>query len=143
MRLKPVRKGTLLVINDTYNANPGSMESAIKTFSVLPTDGRKVVVLGDMLELGETSKALHEQVGRQLSCGKFDLVAAVGARARDYLEGARQHGLGRRRLISFADTKEAVVNLPSMLEPRDSILVKGSRKMELEKLVEAVLEKGI
>lgn len=143
MRLKPVRKGSLLVINDTYNANPGSMESAIKTFSVLPTEGRKVVVLGDMLELGDASRDLHEQVGRQLSCGEFHLVAAVGVRAQDYLEGAKQHGISKGRLVSFTDTKEAVESLPPMLKPQDSVLVKGSRKMELEKLVDAVLERGI
>jgi UDP-N-acetylmuramoyl-tripeptide--D-alanyl-D-alanine ligase len=139
MRLKPIRKGDLLVLNDTYNANPGSMESAIKTFSVLPAEGRKVVVLGDMLELGEQTTTLHEKVGEQLSCGDFDLVVGVGTRAPDYLAGARKRGIPAGNLISFSDTDEALQSLPGMINPKDSILVKGSRRMGLEKIVDAVL----
>lgn len=143
MRLKPVRSGSLLVINDAYNANPGSMESAIKTFSVLPSEGRKIMVLGDMLELGAQSKDLHQKVGQELSCGDFDLVVAVGSRARDYLKGAQQHGVPKDRLLSFKSTGDALKSVPAMLAPNDSILIKGSRKMGLEKLVEAVVASGI
>ena len=143
MRLKPISKGSLLVINDAYNANPGSMESAIKTFSVLPRRGRKVVVLGDMLELGEQSPNLHQQVGEQLSCGDFDLVCTVGTLADDYIVGARRRGVPAKRLHSFGDTKEAVDVLPGMLARDDSVLIKGSRKMGLERIVEAVLAAGI
>jgi UDP-N-acetylmuramoyl-tripeptide--D-alanyl-D-alanine ligase len=139
MRLKPIRKGELLVLNDTYNANPGSMESAIKTFSVLPVEGRKVVVLGDMLELGEQTTMLHEKVGEQLSCGDFDLVVGVGVRAPDYLAGAKKRGIPVRNMISFSNTDEALESLPGMINPKDSILVKGSRRMGLEKIVDAVL----
>jgi len=139
MRLKPMRNGSLLVLNDTYNANPGSMKSAIKTFSVLPAEGRKIVVLGDMLELGEQSGALHEKVGEHLSCGNFDLVVGVGKQATDYLTGARKHGVPSESLISFASTEEALGILPGMLAPKDSVLVKGSRKMGLERIVDAVL----
>jgi UDP-N-acetylmuramoyl-tripeptide--D-alanyl-D-alanine ligase len=143
MRLKPIQKGSLLVINDAYNANPGSMESAIKTFSVLPKRGRKVVVLGDMLELGDQAPVLHRQVGEQLSCGDFDLVIAVGALADDYIVGARKRGVPEQRLLSFEDTKDAVGVLPGMLVRDDSVLIKGSRKMGLESIVEAVLAAGI
>ncbi len=140
MRLKPVRHGSLLVINDTYNANPGSMESAIKTFSVLPGTGRKVVVLGDMLELGEQSDHLHKEVGGHLSCGDFDLVVAVGKRARGFLSGAEERGFEQERFVFFEDTDEAVDRFPGMLNRNDSMLIKGSRQMELERLVDAVLE---
>jgi UDP-N-acetylmuramoyl-tripeptide--D-alanyl-D-alanine ligase len=143
MRLKPIRKGSLLVINDTYNANPGSMESAIKTFSVLPAKGRKVVVLGDMLELGDQSRTLHRKVGEQLSCGDFDLVVGVGASAGDYLAGATERGIPREKTVSFQDTKRARTQLPGLLEPSDSILVKGSRRMGLDSVVKAVLATGI
>lgn len=139
MRLKPIRQGSLLVLNDTYNANPGSMESAIKTFSVLPAEGRKIVVLGDMLELGDESSALHEQVGEHLSCGAFDLVVGVGERATDYLAGAQKRGVPAGNLMSFSNTDDARDSLPGMLAPKDSILVKGSRLMGLERLVDAVL----
>ncbi|MBU0753548.1 MAG: UDP-N-acetylmuramoyl-tripeptide--D-alanyl-D-alanine ligase [Planctomycetes bacterium] len=140
MRLKPMRKGSLMVFNDTYNANPGSMESAIKTFSVLPAEGRKIVVLGDMLELGEQSGSLHKKVGKHLSCGNFDLVVGVGDKATDYLVGAKQHGVPSKNLISFPNTDDALSSLPGLLAPMDSVLVKGSRKMGLERIVDAVLE---
>lgn len=143
MRLKPIRKGSLLVIDDAYNANPGSMDSAIKTFSVLPVKGRKVVVLGDMMELGKDSRALHRQVGGQLSCGQFDLVAAVGEQSQEYIAGAMEHGLSKKGLITFSSTQEAIQELPGMLKAQDSILVKGSRKMGLEKLIESVLATDI
>ena len=143
MRLKPQRMGSLLVLNDAYNANPGSMESAIKTFSVLPPQGRKVVVLGDMLELADESETLHRKVGEQLGCGQFDLVVAVGSRALGYLDGARRCGIESGRLVSFSSTKEAVERLPDLLAPEDSILVKGSRKMELERIVDVCLKSGI
>ena len=143
MRLVPILKGSLLVINDTYNANPGSMESAIKTFSVLPRRGRKVVILGDMLELADDSETLHRQVGEQLSCGDFDLVVAVGVRARNYLVGASRCGVPDDRLVSFKTTEEAKGALPELLVREDSVLIKGSRKMGLEKIVEAVLATNI
>jgi UDP-N-acetylmuramoyl-tripeptide--D-alanyl-D-alanine ligase len=142
MRLKPIQKGSLLVVNDTYNANPGSMESAIKTFSVLPAEGRKVVVLGDMLELAEESPRLHRKVGEQLSCGDFDLVVAVGEEAREYLVGAGRCGIPEERLISYENTDSALQTFPDLITPQDSILVKGSRKMGLERLVDAVLAVG-
>jgi UDP-N-acetylmuramoyl-tripeptide--D-alanyl-D-alanine ligase len=143
MRLKPIQQGSLFVVNDAYNANPGSMESAIKTFSVLPAQGRKVVVLGDMLELADQSPSLHRKVGEQLSCGDFDLVVAVGDRAREYLVGAGRCGVPEEKLVSFEDTDKAMETFPDLITPKDSILVKGSRKMGLERLVEAVLAAGI
>jgi len=128
MRLKPMRKGSLLVLNDTYNANPGSMESAIKTFSVLPARGRKVVVLGDMLELGEQAMNLHEKVGELAPC---------------YLAGAKKRESVSSRMVAFTNTAEALRALPGMLKADDSILVKGSRRMGLEKLVDACLASGL
>lgn len=136
MRLKPVKAGGLFILNDTYNANPASVVSALKTFSVLPVEGRRIVVLGDMMELGEQTGKLHRQTGRELSCGAFDLIAAVGERADDYLEGASQVGIEPERLLRFRDTGEAVAAIPRLVSQGDAILVKGSRGMELEKLVD-------
>ena len=139
MRLKPIRKGTLLVIDDAYNANPGSMASAIKTFSVLPVPGRKVVILGDMLELGERSALLHRRVGEQLSCGEFDRVIAVGGKAREYLLGAADRGVPEEKLLWFEDAAAAADRMPGLLEKDDAVLIKGSRKMGLERIVTAIL----
>ena len=140
MRLKPLKAGGCFILNDTYNANPASVVSALKTFAVLPVTGRRIVVLGDMMELGEQSKELHCQMGRELSCGSFDVIAAVGERAGDYIDGATQVGIEPGKLHLFPDTDEAMAAIPRLVEKGDAVLVKGSRGMELEKLVDRIVD---
>jgi len=139
MRLKKHRRGARLVIDDAYNANPGSMRAAFQTFASLSLPGRKVLVLGDMLELGERSAELHAEVGAELSCGSFDLVAAVGEQAVHILQGARQCGLREDQLIHYGSAEQCADELPDRLLPDDTVLVKGSRAMGLEQVVQAAL----
>lgn len=139
MRLKKHVRGRRLVIDDTYNANPGSMTAAAKTFAALAVSGRKVLVLGDMLELGDGSAALHREVGRGLSCGEFDLIAAVGDLAPCILDGARESGIREEALVHYPTTEACARDLPGRLLPDDAVLVKGSRRMSLERVVERVL----
>ncbi len=139
MRLKKHRVGERLVIDDAYNANPGSMKAAIKTFAALALKGRKVLVLGDMLELGAEAERLHREVGAHLSCGSFDLVAAVGAQAAHVLAGALEHGLTSDQLLHYEDAEQCARDLPARLRPDDAVLVKGSRAMGLERVVAAVV----
>lgn len=139
MRLKKRRRGRRLVIDDAYNANPGSTLAAVKTFAALEVPGRKILVLGDMLELGQAARAMHEDVGRGLSCGSFDLVAAVGEHARDILAGARECGYAEKQLLAFDDTDTCARDLPAHLREDDAVLVKGSRRMGLERVVERIL----
>ncbi|MFH0945213.1 MAG: UDP-N-acetylmuramoyl-tripeptide--D-alanyl-D-alanine ligase [Planctomycetota bacterium] len=139
MRLKKHRRGSRLVIDDAYNANPGSMRAAFKTFASLALPGRKVLVLGDMLELGPRSAELHAEVGTELSCGSFDLVVVVGALAAHFLEGAVRHGLSEERMLRFRNAEECARSLPSHLLPDDAVLIKGSRAVGLEQVVQAAL----
>ncbi|MBI4881513.1 MAG: UDP-N-acetylmuramoyl-tripeptide--D-alanyl-D-alanine ligase [Planctomycetes bacterium] len=139
MRLKKHRVGERLVIDDAYNANPGSMKAAIKTFAALDLKGRKVLVLGDMLELGAETERLHREVGASLSCGSFDLVAAVGAQAAHLVAGALEHGLTPAQLLQYEDAEQCARDLLPRLCPDDAVLVKGSRAMGLERVVAALV----
>lgn len=138
MRMKKQRIGDWLVIDDAYNANPGSMKAAIKTLASLSITGRRIIVLGDMLELGDASEELHRDVGRSLACGHFDLVAGVGTKAQAILDGALERGLREEQLLRYADTEHCALDLPARLEPHDTILIKGSRRMALERVVKAL-----
>ena len=139
MRLTRHRRGEQLVIDDAYNANPGSMKAAIKTFASLTAPGRKILVLGDMLELGDQSERLHQEVGAALSCGEFDLVCVVGAQAPSILEGAARHGLEEKKTLRYENAARCAAELPALLRDDDAVLLKASRAIGLEKVVDAVL----
>ncbi len=138
MRLELMEVGGWRVINDAYNANPSSMEAALRTFSKLKVPGRKVVVLGNMLELGASSEAMHRSVGGMAAAWKFDLLVAVG---REMKVAADVAAIAGCRTVHFADTAVACAGIAELLEPGDTLLLKGSRGMALEALLEA-LKKG-
>jgi UDP-N-acetylmuramoyl-tripeptide--D-alanyl-D-alanine ligase len=138
MRLQPKRAGSLLILDDAWNANPGSVAAALGTFADLPAPGRKIVVLGDMLELGEGADELHRKAGRELARGDFALVAVVGSHAAETIAGAEEAGASPDRLRRFDTTGDVVAAIPALVAEGDSILVKGSRGMELEKVVKAL-----
>ncbi|WIM05391.1 MAG: UDP-N-acetylmuramoyl-L-alanyl-D-glutamate--2,6-diaminopimelate ligase [Candidatus Nitricoxidivorans perseverans] len=124
-------KGTL-VIDDTYNANPDSMRAAIDVLSEVP--GRRIFVMGDMGEVGERAGQFHDEVGGHAKSRGVDLLFALGpmseAAARNFGEGARH----------FRRVEELVEALKKALEPGTTVLVKGSRFMRMERVVEAIAE---
>jgi UDP-N-acetylmuramyl pentapeptide synthase len=137
-RLEPVRAGALEVINDAYNANPSSMEAALSAFARLAGgagSGRTVVVLGDMLELGESSEMLHRSAGAMVAAGGFGLFVAIGPAMRFAADVAAAAGV---RVERFADTAAARAAIGSLVEPGDRVLLKGSRGMALETLLPAL-----
>jgi UDP-N-acetylmuramoyl-tripeptide--D-alanyl-D-alanine ligase len=138
MRLEARRAGGVLVVNDAYNANPASMTAALAVFAGLETAGRRIVILGDMLELGESSAELHRRVGKELGRDAFALIALVGAQAAEIAAGAASKGVGPERIHIFADTGEALEGIPPLVRKGDAVLVKGSRELELEKVVDAL-----
>src|SRR5207302_8397356 len=79
MRLQKHHLGRITLINDAYNANPNSMRAALETIAALPTRGRRIVVVADMLELGQSSDRYHREIGQVAAECKFDLLACVGA----------------------------------------------------------------
>ena len=125
------------ILDDTYNANPVSVRAALETVTVRRGPGRLVVVLGDMLELGALADDAHREVGRLVAAVGVDELVGVGPRARLAVEAARAAGLGEvRHVMTFEDT---VAHLLKRLAPGDVILVKGSRGMRLERVVDALL----
>jgi len=125
----------ITIINDTYNANPASMETALTTLAQLRGNGRGIAVLGDMLELGEASEAYHRQLGSLIRTLQIGPVILTGAHARTVAAagGAGSTGVS----ISIADTHEEIARqLVMTVQPRDWILFKGSRGMRMEQGME-------
>ena len=128
------------IINDAYNASPISMEEALKTLTDLPAE-RKIAVLGDMLELGKYSVEAHESIGRL--AGKIvDILITVGPRAKFIAESAKFVGLDEGRILSFDTTTEACQSVQDLIKKGDLVLIKASRAVGLEKVVEEIKENG-
>lgn len=137
-RLNIRGKNGIKVIDDTYNACPESMRSAINT--LVATKGlRKVAVLGDMLELGPESQRFHREVGRYAGEKNIDLVIAVGKESKGLAEGSREV-LGDEKVLYFADRDAFVEKAQEIITPGDVVLVKGSRAMEMERIVKKIFE---
>jgi len=129
--------GGVTVVNDAYNANPGSMVVVLRTFMKLPCQGRRALVLGDMLELGEHAEALHREVGRCVAGLAPDALIAVGPDARAYLaDEAVKSGLPVERVSLFGQAEAAASALRAWARPGDCILLKASRGMRLERILD-------
>ena len=135
MRMQLERWGEITALVDCYNANPDSVVSAAATLAALSGVRRRIAVLGEMLELGPRSAALHEEVGRSLA-GLVDRVVTVGGAASAIARGAADAGLDSLR----ADRDEAVRWLVENLAPGDAVLFKASRGAALEEIVTQVRE---
>ena len=130
-------KGTY-IIDDTYNSSPVAAEAAIATLSQFKTQGKKVAVLGDMLELGKYAVAEHKRIGA-LAGGVCDTLLCVGVRARYMAEGAEAGGLSEKNIFQFDDAREAGKFLEQLIKTDDVILVKGSQSMRMERVVEEIM----
>jgi UDP-N-acetylmuramoyl-tripeptide--D-alanyl-D-alanine ligase len=124
--------GNSLIIDDTYNASPDSMIAALNLLAEL--DGRKVAVLGDMLELGEVEETGHRMVGARAE-EVVDFLVAVGAKARWIADEAQQQGFSPAKIALFADAAEAGEFLKKSIGEGDVVLVKGSRGLHLDEIV--------
>ena len=141
MRMEVVSVEGVTFINDAYNANPPSVQIALETLAQIEPKGRTFVVLGDMLELGGISQAAHRRVGQLLGTLDVAGVFLIGAHAADVVEGAVEKGMIRDR-IWIARTHRDIVNLlKAHVSPGDWVLVKGSRGMRMEAVIEAFKEK--
>lgn len=139
MRMELLSLGSgVTLINDTYNANPNSMELALETLSESKGEGRAIAVLGDMLELGEFADEAHRQLGRRVAERKIDFLVALGEKAPIVVKSAVDQGLTREQAKVAENHSEAVSVLRRILHEGDWILVKGSRGMRMEKVVEGL-----
>jgi UDP-N-acetylmuramoyl-tripeptide--D-alanyl-D-alanine ligase len=133
MRLMTVSIGGHHVINDAYNANPTSMAAALKTFSELRgISGRKVAIIGDMLELGGMAGQLHAEIGAQAATSQIGLLITVGSLMKHAASAARQAGMD---VIEFSATADAAKRILEIIQPGDAILLKGSRGMRMEQIL--------
>jgi UDP-N-acetylmuramoyl-tripeptide--D-alanyl-D-alanine ligase len=128
--------GEITVINDCYNSNPLAMERMLEALAAWPGARRRIVIAGQMLELGQTSPELHRGVGRKCAASGVSWLIAVEGDARFFLEGAAEEGMPRDRLRFFPDPKEAGEFCRALLSPGDVVLVKGSRGVHLETAIE-------
>ncbi|MAZ56245.1 hypothetical protein CL653_00430 [bacterium] len=137
MKLVKGLKDTLIV-DDTYNSSPIALERALLALNEIETEGRKVAVLGDMLELGQYSTEEHEKIGALV--GKYcDALVTIGVRARKIAEGALENGMSEKHIWQYDKVEKAYNELQSKLQEGDIILVKASQSIRAEKLVEEIM----
>jgi UDP-N-acetylmuramoyl-tripeptide--D-alanyl-D-alanine ligase len=128
--------GEVTVVNDCYNSSPLAMESMLEVLAAWPGVRRRVVVAGEMLELGPTSPELHRAIGRKCAQSGVSWLIAVQGDARFFLEGAAEGEIPPAQLRFFADAKPAGEFCQALVAPGDVILVKGSRGVHLETAIE-------
>ena len=128
--------GGYTIIKDCYNAGPESMAAALAVLGGKP--GRKVAVLGEMLELGDCTSAEHYKLGR-MAAEKADVVLAYGPNSERVLKGAITGGMSDTRVSAFEDSQRLVAALKQQARPGDVLLFKGSRGMRMERILEAFL----
>jgi UDP-N-acetylmuramoyl-tripeptide--D-alanyl-D-alanine ligase len=130
----------VLVIDDTYNANPQSLEVALRELTGGPAcgTGRPIAVIGDMGELGDETDAAHRQAGALAARLGVEELYAVGDWSERVAEGARSAGMGAEHVHASSDWETAAESLAKQLRPGDRVLVKGSRAMRMERIVERI-----
>ena len=137
MRVIPGIKGST-IIDDTYNASPVAAEVAVETLKSIKTKGKRITVLGDMLELGKFTMEEHQKLGAQ--AGSFaDLIIAIGPRAKYIVEGALNGGMSEKNIIEFDDSRSAGKYLETILGKGDVVLIKGSQGIRMERAVEEIM----
>ena len=145
---KPVRQrmdlkrlpGDIHLLDDTYNANPVSLASALETLSLLKGNHRALAVLGGMLELGPDAERFHRKIGERVAQLNFDGLLSIGELGAEIIEGARRMGMPEELLFLGQDHSEVAKKLKSLLQPGDWILVKGSRGFKMEVVIEELLK---
>lgn len=133
-RFRPIKsKKGYLVVDDTYNANPSSMEWAIKTVSELPCRGNRIAIIGDMKELGDMTEFYHREIGRLIKQSNFKKTLLIGDSVAYVFEE-----LGDEKAEVFRDRKSLIEFALKLIRMDDVVLVKGSRLAKMDEIVEAL-----
>jgi UDP-N-acetylmuramoyl-tripeptide--D-alanyl-D-alanine ligase len=136
-RLKPVYLSrNIILINDTYNANPQSVEVALRSLAELKGSSRGLAVLGDMAELGDEAESEHRAVGRLVAELGIEFLFALGPHGRHLAQAAIEAGMDPARVHVGRDHEETSARVAEILQGNDWVLVKGSRSMRMERVVE-------
>lgn len=137
MEIKKSKNGATIV-NDCYNANYDSMKAALDYVGKLPNK-RKIAVLGDMLELGEYSKELHQKVGKEVVKNKIDLLICVGKEVTYMAQQAIADGMQKDNIFLCSNNEEAIQILKQKLQPEDVVLLKASNSLNFTQICEAII----
>jgi UDP-N-acetylmuramoyl-tripeptide--D-alanyl-D-alanine ligase len=135
-----------LIIDDSYNAALLSMEAGIDALKVFKQtlhtgrQGKIIVVLGDMLEIGKYSEQAHSQLGKKAG-SIADLIFAIGSRADFVAQGATSVGFDANKIFKFTTSEEAKLTVQKEIRENDVIFIKGSRSMQMEKVIEEIIAK--
>lgn len=127
------------IIDDSYNSSPVALEKALETLGDLETSGRKISVLGDMKELGKYAKKEHERLG-ELAGRVSDTLVFVGEHSRDFSTGALKTKIKKENIVEFDTSLQAAFYLEKHLKKGDTVLVKGSQSIRLEKVVKSLMK---
>jgi UDP-N-acetylmuramyl pentapeptide synthase len=130
----------IILINDTYNANPQSMRVALESLAKLKGRSRGIAVLGDMGELGEAALEAHRATGALVAALGLDHLFALGAFAEKLAEAAVEAGMASERVHVGGSHEQVADAVRGLLQGDDWVLVKGSRSMKMERVVEALAE---
>lgn len=136
-------KNKSIIIDDTYNASPIAMQKAVEVLSEVETNGNKVAVLGDMLEIGQYSSAEHKRIGEQVAKSKIDILVSVGIRAQSISQSAVDVGMNKDSVFHFKDYKGVADFLLNYLKPGTVVLVKASQGSRLEKVVADIISEDL
>jgi UDP-N-acetylmuramoyl-tripeptide--D-alanyl-D-alanine ligase len=144
-RISPMRMeaftsaGGVTVINDAYNASPTSMRAALRALLDITVPGRRIAVLGDMAELGSLTELAHFELGEVVGRCGIDVLVTVGEKAARIADGARAGGFDPDRIHRLSAPEEAAALVSKIASSRDAVLVKASRVMGLETIVETLM----
>jgi len=127
-----------LIIDDTYNSSPFACKSALYTLREVKNHGRKIAILGDMLELGKHTIEAHKDIGK-IAKEYMNILLVVGPRAKAIKEGALEMGMKAENIFEFLDSHEAAKFAKTFVQKGDLILVKGSQSMRMERVSEVLL----
>ncbi|MCJ7814074.1 MAG: UDP-N-acetylmuramoyl-tripeptide--D-alanyl-D-alanine ligase, partial [Candidatus Atribacteria bacterium] len=126
------------ILNDSYNASPLSVKSALETLSEIAQNNRKIAVLGDMLELGEKTGFYHQEIGKKVVKLSIDILITIGQGGKIIAQSSKEEGMAEERVFSFKKNEKINIarKLLNLTKPGDFILLKGSREMKMEEILE-------
>ncbi len=126
------------ILNDSYNASPLSVKKALETLVEVAQNHRKIAILGDMLELGEKADFYHHEIGKEIAKLSIDTLITVGERGKIIAQSFLENGAKKDQVFSFKknEKKHLIKKLRDLVRPRDFILLKGSREMQMEEILQ-------
>ena len=138
-RYEVFQHDSMTIINDAYNANPKSMQEALATLVEYPSPGRRIFVIGDMLELGDSSQSAHTHLGKEIARQPIDMLVTVGELTALTAKGAHAGNMKEDKIVTFDKREEASEFLRENTLPGDCLLFKGSRGSGMEKVLKELI----